>query len=159
MHTVAERRRPSIPADGRPAFQQLWGFNTLTYYSAALFKAVRFDQPTAVASSSRAHVTESRSCSQMDRPYRALEAHELIQPVKRWQGWCWRIIPFSHEQDPRLAHRRHRVQDNMVRRRPGHDDHLRRCRCVRDLAGQCAFGCEAHHLGSRQDKLDSREGI
>ncbi|EJU00088.1 general substrate transporter [Dacryopinax primogenitus] len=48
MSTVPERRRALIVACGLQAFQQLCGFNTLMYYSASLFKAVGFDQPTAV---------------------------------------------------------------------------------------------------------------
>ncbi|PIL29119.1 MFS general substrate transporter [Ganoderma sinense ZZ0214-1] len=42
-------RRALIVACGLQAFQQLCGFNTLTYYSATLFKEIGFDQPTAVS--------------------------------------------------------------------------------------------------------------
>ncbi|KZT52532.1 general substrate transporter [Calocera cornea HHB12733] len=48
MGTVPERRRALIVACGLQAFQQLCGFNTLMYYSASLFQAVGFDNPTAV---------------------------------------------------------------------------------------------------------------
>jgi len=48
MGLVPERRRALIVACGLQAFQQLCGFNTLMYYSASLFQAVGFNNPTAV---------------------------------------------------------------------------------------------------------------
>ncbi|PAV18207.1 general substrate transporter [Pyrrhoderma noxium] len=45
---IPRNRRALIVACGLQAFQQLCGFNTLMYYSATLFKAIGFNQPTAV---------------------------------------------------------------------------------------------------------------
>ncbi|EPQ29075.1 uncharacterized protein PFL1_03364 [Pseudozyma flocculosa PF-1] len=49
MLVVGSNRRPLLVACGLQALQQLCGFNTLMYYSATIFAAIGFSNPTAVS--------------------------------------------------------------------------------------------------------------